>query len=97
MPSAQNDVQVLKGGRVIDPANGFDGIADVVTKGDTIIAVGPDAGQQYADARVLDMTNKVVTPGLIDLHTHCYTGLGDFCLPTDLMGVDSGVPIMVDA
>lgn len=97
MPSAQTDVLVLKGGRVIDPANGFDGIADVVTQGGTILAVGPDVGNQHPGGKVRDMTGKVVTPGLIDIHTHCYTGLGDFCLRTDLMGVDSGVPIIVDA
>ena len=97
MPSTQTDVLVLKGGRVIDPANGFDATADVVTEGGTILAVGPDAGNQYPAGRVHDMAGKVVTPGLIDIHTHCYTGLGDFCLPTDLMGVDSGVPIIVDA
>ena len=97
MPSTQTDVLVLKGGRVIDPANGFEATADVVTEGGTILAVGPDAGSQYPAGRVHDMAGKVVTPGLIDIHTHCYTGLGDFCLPTDLMGVDSGVPIIVDA
>jgi dihydroorotase len=39
----------------------------------------------------------VVTPGLIDLHVHVYPGLGDFCLPPDQVGVDSGVPTVVDA
>ena len=97
MPSAQDTVLVLKGGRVIDPANATDQVADVVTKGDTILEVGPDAGDRYPGAEVRDVTGKLVTPGLIDIHTHCFTGLGDFCLPTDLMGVDSGVPIIVDA
>ncbi|WP_328187264.1 amidohydrolase/deacetylase family metallohydrolase [Marinobacter sp. OP 3.4] len=97
MPSAQDAILVLTGGRVIDPANGTDNVADVVTRGDTILEVGPDAGTRYPDAQVRSVAGKLVTPGLIDIHTHCFTGLGDFCLPTDLMGVDSGVPIIVDA
>ena len=97
MPSTQDEILVLQGGRVIDPANGFDDIADVVTKGDTILEVGPGVGSKYPDASIRNVEGKVVTPGLIDIHTHCFTGLGDFCLPTDLMGVDSGVPVIVDA
>lgn len=97
MPSSHEDLLVLKGGRVIDPALGTDTVADVVIRGNTILEVGTDAGTRYPDATVRDVAGKLVTPGLIDIHTHCFTGLGDFCLPTDLMGVDSGVPIIVDA
>src|SRR6218665_1657214 len=43
------------------------------------------------------LAGALVTPGLVDLHAHCMVGLGDFCLPADLIGVRSGVPIIVDA
>jgi dihydroorotase len=89
--------RVLKNGRVIDPASGLDGPADVVIEGARIAAVGPDAGAAYPQAETTDVSDCLVTPGLIDIHTHCFTGLGDFCLPPDLVGVGSGVPVIVDA
>ncbi|MEJ2687645.1 MAG: amidohydrolase/deacetylase family metallohydrolase [Gammaproteobacteria bacterium] len=96
MPAA-NTQQVLKGGHVIDPASGLDTHADVVVEGWRIAAVGPDAGAAYPGAEIIDATDCLVTPGLIDIHTHCFVGLGDFCLPADRVGVHSGVPVIVDA
>jgi len=61
------DAIVLRGGRVIDPANGIDATLDV------LIADG--AVRQLASAiqvpgRVLDVHGCIVTPGFVDLHTH---------------------------
>ena len=95
--SASNAYLVLQGGRVIDPASGLDAVADVVVHDGHIIEVGENAALSYPSAQVRDVSEHLVTPGLIDIHTHCYPGLGDFCLPTDLMGVNSGVPVIVDA
>ncbi len=58
---------LIKGGRVLDPASGFDRIADILVIGKTIVAVGnnlPD-GEIVVDAR-----GKTVVPGLIDIHVH---------------------------
>lgn len=87
---------IISGGRVIDPASGLDGPADVVVEGDRIAAVGPAAGAAHPDAEVIDATGMVVTPGLIDMHAHVVPGLGDFCLHPDQVGVDSGVTTVVD-
>ncbi len=60
---------LIRGGRVIDPSRGTDGIADVLVEGNSIAAVG--RGIEAPDgAQVIDATGKVVAPGLIDLHVH---------------------------
>jgi dihydroorotase len=91
---------MLRGGRVIDPASGHDGVADVLVDGGRLagIGTGPDAGGGDTDgAEVIDCTGLIVTPGLIDLHVHVYPGLGDFCLHPDQVGVGMGVPTVIDA
>jgi dihydroorotase len=92
-------VVVLRGGRVIDPANGLDAVADVVCAAGKIIAVGPAAAATIrtgSPATVVDCAGLLVTPGLIDLHVHVYPGLGDFCVHPDRAGVEVGVPVVVD-
>jgi dihydroorotase len=62
---------LLAGGRVIDPANRFDSIADVFTRDGKIAAVGPEAARQASrDTERMDVSGLVVCPGLIDLHVH---------------------------
>ena len=61
---------VLQGGRVIDPGHGIDGPADVAFAGGRVAAVGPG----LTGREVRDVTGLIVTPGLIDLHTHVYWG-----------------------
>ena len=61
---------LLRNGRVLDPANGRDEMADVLIGTDGLIAqvgLGLDAGP---DVQVLDCTGYVVAPGLIDMHVH---------------------------
>lgn len=59
---------LLRGGRVIDPANNFDGVADVLIVDGKIAEVKPDINSS-ADYEY-DATGKLVTPGLIDMHVH---------------------------
>jgi dihydroorotase len=61
--------KLLRGGRVVDPANGLDGTYDVLIDGDRIAAVG--RGLPVDGASVVDVpAGYVVAPGLIDMHVH---------------------------
>ena len=62
---------LLKGGRVIDPANNVDGLFDVAIVGRHIARVSKDISPQES-RRTADVSGLVVTPGLIDLHAHFY-------------------------
>ena len=88
---------VVAGGRVVDPASAFDGIADVVIDDGRIAAIGPGLAAALPGAELIDAAGLLVTPGLIDLHVHVVPGLGDFCLHPDRVGVRSGVTTVVDA
>ena len=59
---------IIRGGRVIDPANGIDAVLDVLLRDDLVAAVG--AALHEPGARVVDATGRIVTPGFIDLHAH---------------------------
>ena len=61
--------KLLKGGRVIDPANGIDGMHDVLIDGDVIAQVGRDL--PVDDAIVIELPpGLILCPGLIDMHVH---------------------------
>ncbi len=59
---------LIKGGRVISPAQKLDETCDVLIDKGKIAAVGK--GLDDKGAKVIDATGKVVTPGLVDIHVH---------------------------
>ena len=59
---------LLKNGRIIDPANNRDEIADILIQNNHIAQIGPNITSN--DAQIIDVTGKLVTPGLIDMHVH---------------------------
>ncbi|MDD6596938.1 dihydroorotase [Anaerovibrio sp.] len=59
---------LIKGGRVIDPANNIDKIADVLVENGKIAAVGEHLSAEGAE--FFEAEGKIVAPGLIDMHVH---------------------------
>lgn len=94
---------LIKGGRVIDPKNGRDGIMDVAVASDTIAMVGPDIPVATAK-KVIDAKGLLVTPGLINIHTHVFVGSepsrfadGNSSVSPDDFTFRSGITTVVDA
>lgn len=87
---------LLRGGRVIDPARGIDGAFDVAVQSDRIAAVAVGLSGAAAST-VVDVTNKLLLPGLVDTHAHVYRYVtGRFGLDADMVGVHSGVTALID-
>lgn len=94
---------LLKGGRVIDPKNHINALMDVAVKDGKIAAVAPNLPASDA-AQVLDVTGLLVTPGLVDIHTHLFTTTitpdawaGDNSVRPDDFSFRTGVTTMADA
>ena len=67
-PPDQSPATVIRGGRVIDPANGVDEVRDVYLRAGVFIA--PEAVAAGENIESIDASGLVVAPGLIDLHVH---------------------------
>jgi dihydroorotase len=62
---------LLTGGRIVDPANRLDQIADLLLQDGKVVGIGPAVAQSAPpDAVRVDVRGRVVCPGLIDLHVH---------------------------
>ncbi len=87
---------LLRGGRVICPTSGIDGLYDVAVRDGRIAAVAETILPSSA-AEVIDVSGKLVLPGMIDTHGHVYQYVtGRFGLNPDMVGVRSGVTTVVD-
>jgi dihydroorotase len=87
---------LLSGGFVIDPRNNVNQICDVAVKDGKIALVTPNIDRSSA-AEQIDISGKLITPGLIDTHAHVFEYVtGRFGLEADMCGVDSGVTTLID-
>jgi dihydroorotase len=94
-PAPKYDL-IVKGGRVIDPSQSISAARDIAVSGTKIVKLAADI--PAAEARhVLDARGKIVTPGLIDVHTHVYDGVAPLAIPADPTCIAKGVTTALDA
>jgi len=86
---------ILTGARVIDPSQSHDGIVDVGFKDGLVSGFGKDL-KRGEGTEVRDLTGYILTPGLIDLHTHVYWGGTSLGIDADDFCRLSGVTTSVD-
>jgi dihydroorotase len=86
---------ILTGGRIIDPANSRDEIADIAFKDGKVAEIGPELSREGAE--IVSVAGKIVTSGLIDLHTHVYWGGTSLGVDAGQVARTSGTATFVDA
>ncbi len=87
---------LIKNGRVIDPSQGILDRGDIAINQGKITALASEISAADAQ-RIIDCRGKIITPGLIDIHTHVADGLIPIGLSPDEGGVLSGVTTVCDA
>jgi dihydroorotase len=85
----------LTGARVLDPSQGIDGLMDIAFAGGKVAAIGPGLAGNAAAVR--DYPGCIVTPGLIDLHTHVYAGGTSLSVDPLPLTRHGGVTTLIDA
>src|SRR2546423_10811556 len=84
---------ILKGGRVVDPSQNIDRITDVAFSGGKVAKVSDNLGDA---TETRDVKGYIVTPGLIDLHTHVYWGGTSLGIDAEEFCRTSGVTTAID-
>jgi len=92
--SASYDL-LIAGGRVVDPSQKLSSENDVAILHGRIARVAPNIPRDQA-RRVFEARGKIVTPGLIDIHSHVYRSGMTTSLDPDVVGFQSGVTTIVD-
>jgi dihydroorotase len=87
---------VIRGGRIVDPSQELDANLDVAIEGTRVAALGPNLAAGGTRA-LLEAAGQIVTPGLVDLHTHVYWGVAPLGIEADPHCLHRGVTTAVDA
>src|ERR1700745_782654 len=86
---------ILRGGRVVDPSQKLDAVADIAFAAGKVVMVGNEL-KADPGTDVRDVSGYIVTPGLIDLHTHVYWGGTSLGIDAEEFCRTSGVTTAVD-
>src|SRR5262245_39191674 len=96
LPSSSASYDLLiAGGRVIDPSQKLSAVRDIAIAGGKIARIAENIPPTQA-RQVLDAKGKLVTPGLIDMHTHVYKHGITINVDSDIIGFQSGVTTVLD-
>jgi dihydroorotase len=87
---------VLTGGRVVDPSQNLDGVADVAFAGGKVAKVGKNLATEGAK-ETRDVSGRIVTPGIVDCHAHVYWGATYLSVEAERVARMSGTTTFVDA
>jgi dihydroorotase len=87
---------VIKGGEVIDPSQSLRAKRDIGIRFGRIEALEADIPAARAN-RVMDATNRILSPGLIDLHSHVYPYGSAIGIPADELVAHQGTTTCVSA
>jgi dihydroorotase len=87
---------LIADGELIDPGGGHVGRLDVAVRDGRVAAVAPRIEPSMA-SEVIDAAGRIVTPGLVDLHTHIYWGVTYWGIEPDPVAARSGVTAWLDA
>lgn len=93
-PRASYDL-LIAGGRVIDPGQNLSAVRDVAILHGRVARIAENIPHTQARS-VFDATDKIVTPGLIDLHSHVYEHGTPLGVNSDRVGIEAGVTTIVD-
>ena len=85
---------VLRHGRLLDPASGHDGVADIAFEGGRVAAIGAAASGPGRAER--DVSGHIVMPGMIDFHTHVYWGGTSISVDADVLARRCGTTTWLD-
>jgi dihydroorotase len=97
---------IFKNAYLIDPTQGLEGRGDVLVEHGKIVGVLQDTSAigkivpilvPQWDTEIVDLDGAFLSPGWIDIHTHIFDAIGDFCLNVDDVGIRSGVTTVADA
>jgi dihydroorotase len=86
---------LIAGGDVIDPSSGVNGRFDLAIADGKVAAVEADIDRSSAK-QVIDASGQIVTPGLVDLHTHVYWGVTYWGIEPDPVAARTGVTTWLD-
>src|SRR4030095_15574156 len=93
-PAASFDL-LIQGGRVVDPSQRLSAVRDVAIAGGRIARIAENIPAAQA-RQVYNASGKIVTPGLIDMHTHVYQSGINLSVDPDIVGFQNGVTTVLD-